>query len=247
VTDNCSRRGRPRDPQTWNRYAYVVGDPVNQNDPSGLCTIDGTEYLDGYPPCPDVNGVTVNGDTDEVEWLDLYFPYSPNIEDSLGDAPPYNPIPQSLLTGSQSGLTLCLNAVDSYFHQQAATADAFINNAFSQQAGSLFAKEIQGILVGAFGGAFGYKTSAIGIAITLSGLGNLTQWSQYIPLLAGDTAATMVTGAVFGGFAGVAVAAGWLLAENLNAQSIVIYGVNAAYAQMERQAEQVCISQSSGH
>jgi RHS repeat-associated protein len=24
-------------PQSWNRYAYVLGDPANHNDPSGLC------------------------------------------------------------------------------------------------------------------------------------------------------------------------------------------------------------------
>jgi RHS repeat-associated protein len=31
----------PGDPQSWNRYTYALGDPVNHNDPSGLdCTID---------------------------------------------------------------------------------------------------------------------------------------------------------------------------------------------------------------
>jgi RHS repeat-associated protein len=30
--------GNPRDPQSWNRYAYTRGDPVNGNDPSGLLT-----------------------------------------------------------------------------------------------------------------------------------------------------------------------------------------------------------------
>jgi len=28
--------GDPNNPQTWNRYAYVVGDPVNWFDPQGL-------------------------------------------------------------------------------------------------------------------------------------------------------------------------------------------------------------------
>jgi hypothetical protein len=28
--------GRPRDPQSWNHYAYAGGDPVNRLDPSGL-------------------------------------------------------------------------------------------------------------------------------------------------------------------------------------------------------------------
>lgn len=34
----------PRDPQTWNRYAYLANRPLNQADPLGLA---GCEYLDG--------------------------------------------------------------------------------------------------------------------------------------------------------------------------------------------------------
>jgi RHS repeat-associated protein len=33
----------PRRPRSWNRYSYVLGDPVNGNDPSGLAP-------EGYPP-----------------------------------------------------------------------------------------------------------------------------------------------------------------------------------------------------
>jgi RHS repeat-associated protein len=37
----------PADPGSWNRYAYVEGDPVNKNDPSGLLTIilGGTQLM----------------------------------------------------------------------------------------------------------------------------------------------------------------------------------------------------------
>jgi hypothetical protein len=36
----------PRNPQSFNRYAYVMGDPVNGNDPSGLdCDISGNNSL----------------------------------------------------------------------------------------------------------------------------------------------------------------------------------------------------------
>jgi hypothetical protein len=51
-----------RTPMSLNRYVYTNGDPINNNDPSGLCTIDGIEYPDGQPPCPNVTSVTVNGD-----------------------------------------------------------------------------------------------------------------------------------------------------------------------------------------
>ena len=49
------------DPGTWNQYAYVQGDPINHADPSGMCTIAGVIYRDGYPPCPDHTPATVNG------------------------------------------------------------------------------------------------------------------------------------------------------------------------------------------
>ncbi|HKV38173.1 MAG TPA: RHS repeat-associated core domain-containing protein, partial [Blastocatellia bacterium] len=38
--DPYSTSGTATDPQTWNRYAYVMGDPVNSADPSGMATID---------------------------------------------------------------------------------------------------------------------------------------------------------------------------------------------------------------
>jgi hypothetical protein len=32
--------GSPANPQSLNRYAYTMNDPVNQSDPNGLCTIN---------------------------------------------------------------------------------------------------------------------------------------------------------------------------------------------------------------
>ncbi len=49
--DPCVASGGPADPGSWNRYAYVQGDPVNFNDPGGLCTNIGlTSAGFGYSP-----------------------------------------------------------------------------------------------------------------------------------------------------------------------------------------------------
>jgi RHS repeat-associated protein len=55
------------EPLSWNRYAYGGNDPLNNNDPSGLCMIKGEEYPDGKPPCPDKTSTTVNGDQDPID------------------------------------------------------------------------------------------------------------------------------------------------------------------------------------
>ena len=34
--DPFSNSGRTNEPQSWNRYAYALGDPANHRDPSGL-------------------------------------------------------------------------------------------------------------------------------------------------------------------------------------------------------------------
>ncbi len=44
----------PTNPQSWNRYAYVLNNPLALVDPLGLCIIDGTEYSDDF--CGGVGG-----------------------------------------------------------------------------------------------------------------------------------------------------------------------------------------------
>jgi hypothetical protein len=50
-------------PQSWNRYTYTLGDPINFNDPAGTTTCDanGNNCFDG---------VTVNGNTEQTTWYD---------------------------------------------------------------------------------------------------------------------------------------------------------------------------------
>jgi hypothetical protein len=76
--------GNPRDPQSWNRYAYTRGDPVNRVDPSGFgdeppCTADfcvtGTGTLeeddeDGLPNPSALTGAQGYG------WAGIIFPTS---------------------------------------------------------------------------------------------------------------------------------------------------------------------------
>jgi hypothetical protein len=51
--------GNPANPQSWNRYPYVLNDPTNFSDPDGLCRINGVEYPDGGPQCPNGTSTTV--------------------------------------------------------------------------------------------------------------------------------------------------------------------------------------------
>jgi hypothetical protein len=57
--DPYTASGGPADPQSWNRYAYVGGDPVNRNDRSGLCW-SSPQYID----FEDEFNLTEGGDAD---------------------------------------------------------------------------------------------------------------------------------------------------------------------------------------
>src|SRR5208283_4784398 len=57
------------DPQTWNQFAYVGGDPVSAGDPSGLCTV----MIDGVSGNPD-QGPFTNTAVDMQ--ADTAYPYS---------------------------------------------------------------------------------------------------------------------------------------------------------------------------
>jgi RHS repeat-associated protein len=59
-------------PQSWNRYAYVLNNPASHVDPSGTCSqnADGTYSDNGGEPCVDPSGtsVTVSASTDPVDY-----------------------------------------------------------------------------------------------------------------------------------------------------------------------------------
>jgi len=60
-------------PSTWNRFGYVDGDPLNYFDPLGLCKVDGKEYPDGGPECPDTTGITISGTGISIPFVNQAF------------------------------------------------------------------------------------------------------------------------------------------------------------------------------
>jgi RHS repeat-associated protein len=56
--------GNPSQPQSWNRYAYVMNNPTNATDPTGRC-----EQQPGEPPCTDMT-VTVEADAQNYAAID---------------------------------------------------------------------------------------------------------------------------------------------------------------------------------
>ncbi len=86
--DPTMRSANPREPQSWNRYAYVMGDPSNYDDPTGQFLPICDPFWGCDPTC------TVNGFED------------PDCgDDGSGQPPPPQPPPPiSVFTGADIGM-----------------------------------------------------------------------------------------------------------------------------------------------
>jgi RHS repeat-associated protein len=68
-------------PQTWNRYAYVVGDPMNANDPFGLCQVDFNGMLTG--PSAACNTVAATAWSQAMDTWTTYTPGTNSLSQSV--------------------------------------------------------------------------------------------------------------------------------------------------------------------
>jgi len=101
TADRLASSAMAGDPGSWNRYAYVGGDPVNRKDPKGLCSqdIDYNWWDDDEVPEGDFSGVMYPGNcTDSPVWVSWAnsmapgsvslngSPYYPGGDDGADDA-----------------------------------------------------------------------------------------------------------------------------------------------------------------
>jgi RHS repeat-associated protein len=96
-------------PGSWNRYAYAGGDPINNSDPTGLCTIGGETYPDpcfgttvGEPtPTGPTPGSPAQGGGSEAPPVDLGGDQNPPGGGSSGPSTPKPPICNSAILQPQ--------------------------------------------------------------------------------------------------------------------------------------------------
>ena len=109
TADPYAKSARLRNPGSWNRYSYTLGDPVNHNDRRGLCVTDSQgEYWDNGDDVAYDWGVgdceenpewlsTANGAALGTVWLNggLYQP-----GDSMSVSDTSNPVPCASASGA---------------------------------------------------------------------------------------------------------------------------------------------------
>jgi RHS repeat-associated protein len=102
-----------KDPLSFNRYAYGMGDPINKNDPTGLCPDDSSDDGSDDGSVDDSGGGGGGGDEDEIgdgREMDIdafgHHGRSKRRIRAMGNDPVCTPIPT---TACPAGQTLMSN------------------------------------------------------------------------------------------------------------------------------------------
>ena len=167
-------------PGSLNRYAYVNGDPVNNNDPSGLCLINGQEYPD---PCFQVSslpgGVSSGGGGGGPEAPNLEAPSDPGFWGSgssqrvytgrtdAASNDPANAISPLIV---QAMTLVGVNAALAALNNNPDCAGLFENVGFTPDPATVLADIWNGTAYGSF--AYGY------IPDDVNGAGAITAWTN---------------------------------------------------------------------